>query len=307
MYGGTKTEMERLLADATAISNVKYDINSYADIVDAIHVIQTEMGITGTTAAEAAGTISGSISMAKSAWQDWLVSLADENADVTQATRNLVDSVATAAGNIVPRLGEIGSSLLDVLGDYTGELLLKGRDLTVNLGYGIRDGFSFVLSEIGRGIGDGLVRIRNSISEFIQAGKDIIAGLVQGIKASPVNPSDAMGEVASSMLQVSRDTLGIKSPSKKFMEVGRYSMEGMALGIKGRASEVFDAVGSVSKGALGAVSPATATAAAGAGAGGVTYNVYINGAQVNSDSAIESTFYNLMTELQRLGAMQGGR
>ena len=60
-YGGTKTEMERLLADAEKISGIHYDVSSYADIVDAIHVIQTEMGITGTTAEEADKTISGSI------------------------------------------------------------------------------------------------------------------------------------------------------------------------------------------------------------------------------------------------------
>ena len=64
-YGGTKEEMQRLLDDAEKISGIKYDISSYADIVDAIHVIQTEMGITGTTAKEAEETISGSIGMLK--------------------------------------------------------------------------------------------------------------------------------------------------------------------------------------------------------------------------------------------------
>ena len=66
-YGGTKEEMARLLADATAISGIEYDMSSYADVVDAIHVIQTEMGITGTTAAEASMTISGSIASAQAA------------------------------------------------------------------------------------------------------------------------------------------------------------------------------------------------------------------------------------------------
>ncbi len=63
MYGGTKEEMQRLLDDATALSGVEYDISSYADVVDAIHVVQTELGITGTTALEAQETISGSLSM----------------------------------------------------------------------------------------------------------------------------------------------------------------------------------------------------------------------------------------------------
>lgn len=81
-YGGTKEEMERLLKDASKISGIKYDISSYADIVDAIHVVQTEMGITGTTAKEASTTIQGSISSMKSAWQNLLTGLADENADL---------------------------------------------------------------------------------------------------------------------------------------------------------------------------------------------------------------------------------
>ena len=67
VYGGTKEEMQRLLEDAEKISGIEYDISSYADIVDAIHVVQTEMGITGTTAKEASTTISGSVDSAKAA------------------------------------------------------------------------------------------------------------------------------------------------------------------------------------------------------------------------------------------------
>ena len=66
-YGGTKEEMQRLLADAEKLSGVKYDLSSYADIVEAIHVIQTEMGITGTTAKEASTTIQGSVASMKAA------------------------------------------------------------------------------------------------------------------------------------------------------------------------------------------------------------------------------------------------
>lgn len=106
-YGGTKEEMERLLSDATALSGVEYDISSYADIVSAIHVVQTEMGITGTTAKEAATTIQGSLSAAKSAWQNLLVGFADGNQDLDVLIDNFVDSVITAANNIVPRLAQI--------------------------------------------------------------------------------------------------------------------------------------------------------------------------------------------------------
>ena len=78
-YGGTKKEMERLLEDAQAISGIEYDVSSYADVVDAIHVIQTEMGITGTTAKEASSTISGSISMMKSSWQNLLTAISADD------------------------------------------------------------------------------------------------------------------------------------------------------------------------------------------------------------------------------------
>ena len=94
-YGGTKEEMQRLLDDATKISGVKYDISQYGDIVDAIHVVQTEMGITGTTAKEAATTIQGSIASAKAAWTNLQTGLADENADLDALVGELVDSVVT--------------------------------------------------------------------------------------------------------------------------------------------------------------------------------------------------------------------
>lgn len=103
-YGGTQEEMKRLLKDAEAISGVKYDISSYADIVDAIHVIQTEMGITGTTAREAASTIEGSLAMMKASWQNLVVGMADSEADMDTLINNFVESTAIAAQNLIPRI-----------------------------------------------------------------------------------------------------------------------------------------------------------------------------------------------------------
>lgn len=105
-YGGTKEEMQRLLDDATKLSGIEYDISSYADIVDAIHVVQDEMGITGTTAAEASKTISGSISAAKSAYENLMTGLADENADLDGLIDNMTDSVLTVVDNVLPRVME---------------------------------------------------------------------------------------------------------------------------------------------------------------------------------------------------------
>lgn len=92
-YGGTQAEMERLLEDAEAISGIEYDISSYADITEAIHVIQTEMGITGTTAKEASTTISGSLNQLSASWSNLVTGIADENADLDSLIQNLMDSL----------------------------------------------------------------------------------------------------------------------------------------------------------------------------------------------------------------------
>lgn len=103
-YGGTQDEMKRLLEDAQKLSGQKYDLSSYSDIVDAIHVVQTEMGITGTTAKEASTTIEGSVNAAKSAWQNLVVGLADDSQDFDGLVDNFVESVTTAGSNIIPRV-----------------------------------------------------------------------------------------------------------------------------------------------------------------------------------------------------------
>lgn len=120
MYGGTKGEMERLIADANRVKAANGEmanlsINSFADVVEAIHTIQGEMGITGTTAEEAATTIQGSIGMMKSAWQNWLTGLGDENADLGQLTDNLINSVITVANNVAPRVVIIAERIIENL------------------------------------------------------------------------------------------------------------------------------------------------------------------------------------------------
>lgn len=103
-YGGTKEEMQRLLSDAEKLSGQKFDLSSYADIVDAIHVVQTEMGITGTTSKEAATTIQGSIGMMKAAWTNLMTGMADPDQNMDTLLNNFVDSVMTVADNLVPRI-----------------------------------------------------------------------------------------------------------------------------------------------------------------------------------------------------------
>lgn len=108
-YGGTKTEMERLIADANKVKlangeMANLSINSFADMVEAIHTIQNEMGITGTTSREADSTILGSVNSMKASWNNLLVAVSDDNADMSKAVNNFVDGVITAGKNIVPRI-----------------------------------------------------------------------------------------------------------------------------------------------------------------------------------------------------------
>lgn len=117
-YGGTKSEMERLLADAEAITGIHYDINNLNDVYEAIHVIQGEMGITGTTAEEAASTISGSLSMTKAAWANLMTGIADSNADLSGLIDNLVSSAGALASNIMP----VVSQALQGVGDLVVQL-----------------------------------------------------------------------------------------------------------------------------------------------------------------------------------------
>lgn len=110
-YGGTKQEMERLLERAEEIKAsqgelAEYSIESFADIVEAIHVVQDEMGITGTTAAEASNTIQGSFSMMKASWQDLLTSISGGGVGLSQAIQNLVESAETFIGNLMPVIQE---------------------------------------------------------------------------------------------------------------------------------------------------------------------------------------------------------
>ena len=195
-YGGTKEEMQRLLEDAEKLSGIEYDISSYADIVDAIHVVQTEMGITGTTAKEAATTIQGSLASMKGAWKNLLTGVADDNANFEVLVSNFVDSLVTAGENIIPRvkvtiqgvtnlISQASQSIvplvLQTLIETAPSLISAGMDLVVAL----IDGISSNAYSIGECIMDIisviLEKLSESIPELLIAGVNIVFGLVQGL------------------------------------------------------------------------------------------------------------------------------
>ena len=114
-YGGTKEEMQRLLNDAGKLSGQKFDLSSYADIVDAIHIVQTEMGITGTTAKEAATTIQGSISSFKASWQNLLVGMSDDSQNFDTLLTNVIDNGITVINNVLPKVKIVFDKIPDLI------------------------------------------------------------------------------------------------------------------------------------------------------------------------------------------------
>lgn len=182
-YGGTKEEMQRLIDDANALNAAQgkltdYSIDSYADIVSAIHDVQTEMGITGTTAKEAATTIQGSLSAMKSAWTNLLTGIGDDSQDLDKLINNFVDSTGTAAENILPRsekiitgIGSLAKRLAPVVAAAIPALV------TTVLPQLIQSGGSMVAAII-----QGLVQM---LPQIIQSGIDLVITLIEGIASDP--------------------------------------------------------------------------------------------------------------------------
>lgn len=214
-YGGTKEEMERLLADAEKISGIKYDISSYADIVDAIHVVQTEMGITGTTAAEAATTIEGSANAMKSAWSNLLTGMSNENLSLDDLVQNVVDSVGTFADNLLPRLqvmlprlAEGMTQLINGLIPYVGpamETLLPALVQGIGgLVSGIVQALPAAVEAISAVIPMMVEQLTILLPQIVASGVEIIAALATGIGENlpALIPAavDAVIEVAAGLL-----------------------------------------------------------------------------------------------------------
>ena len=187
-YGGTKSEMERLLKDAQKISGVKYDISNLSDVYNAIHVIQGELGITGTTAKEASTTIQGSVASMKSAWSNLLTGVADDNADWGTLVNNFVDSVVTAGDNLLPRIEiaveGIGLLITDALGLLLDKVVPMGMQVIQNLITGISSQLPDIVSSVSNAIGVIINGIVAMLPQILQMGIQIIVSLIQGIAQS---------------------------------------------------------------------------------------------------------------------------
>lgn len=190
-YGGTKEEMQRLLEDAEKLSGVKYDISSYSDIIDAIHVIQTEMDITGTTAKEAEATISGSIGMLKSSFQNLITGLGDADADIDKLCDNVVNSFSSVVKNVTPVIRNLAKTVpnaLEGILDAIAPLLPELLEMGVSLFEALLSGFTSVLPELMSTAASLVTTLVQGIIEalplVVEAAAQFITTLVQGIAAA---------------------------------------------------------------------------------------------------------------------------
>ncbi len=187
-YGGTKEEMERLLADAEKLSGLEFNIESYADVVDAIHIIQTEMGITGTTAKEASTTIQGSVMAMKAAWTNLSTGLADDTQNMDELIGNLVESAGTAAQNLLPRIQTVLSGI--------GELAVKlAPILAAAISTLVTDALPGLLTAGAQLIGGLAEGILSNAGTILQAGLDLVLMLANGISSGASSVVNALFEI----------------------------------------------------------------------------------------------------------------
>lgn len=170
--------MERLLSDAEKLTGVKYDPSNFADVIQAIHAVQENLDITGTTAEESASTIEGSVNTMKAAWTNWLTALGNPDADISAITDQLVDSVIVAASNIIPRIGIILSTLTETIASKAPEIAQKLKDgLIASLPDSIREPVENAINTIVEVFG----RVQTILEPVISTIQNILSGLFESL------------------------------------------------------------------------------------------------------------------------------
>lgn len=188
--------MNRLLSDAEKLTGKEYDISNFSDVTEAIHAIQTEMGITGTSAEEAAHTISGSVGMMKSAWSNWLTGLGRDDADMGALTGDLVESVTAAASNVLPRITQIFSSLSTALPQLVGaigpQVLPMLGELVTSIGTTLltlaTETIPSVMGQVGgmaaQALSDSMGDIGTGVESLMGVGTEMVGMIADGLTAA---------------------------------------------------------------------------------------------------------------------------
>ena len=258
-YGGTKEEMERLLAKAEELSGFEYDISSFADIVDAIHVIQTEMGITGTTADEAASTIQGSISMMKAAWENALTGMADPEQDFDKLMNDLIESVVTVSNNLIPRIEAVLPQLASGIEQLVGGILPR-----------IPDTINDMLPDVLRGAEEILAAILDTLGSLAETGgpvisenaKSIITTLVKGISDNLPGLIGSAAEMIVTIAEAILDSDNVKTLSQAAVDILLSLVNGVSENLDTLIPAAVDAVLAFANSLLSADNIVTITDAA---------------------------------------------
>ena len=205
-YGGTKAEMERLLADAQKITGVKYDINNLSDVYEAIHVIQGELDITGTTAKEAEHTLSGSFNSMKAAAQNFMgeLVLGGQLQSVKDAMETLVETAGTFLfDNLMPAIGNIIKSLPGAIGTFLEtaipQIAEQGKILIEGLVEGISTYVPQLAETFPQMVDEWLGKLSDSLPKIIEKGGELILQLMKGIVENLPAVLESMGQVISSI------------------------------------------------------------------------------------------------------------
>lgn len=266
-YGGTKEEMQRLIDDANALNAAQgkytnYSIESYADIVSAIHDVQVEMGIYGTTADEASTTIQGSVLSMKAAWVNLLVGIADDNANFKTLTEQFVDSLVTVGENIIPRINIIIQGLtqliteasqtiiplaVQILLENLPSIVAAGMDLIIALVSGILDNIDMLIDCVLEMVDVIVDKLIDNLPKLIDGGIRLIAALANGLIRAIPNLVSKIPQINSSIVK------GIISGIPAIFDVGKNIVEGLWNGIKSMGSWVSGKVKDFFGGIVGGV------------------------------------------------------
>lgn len=247
-YGGTKKEMERLLADAEKITGIKYDISNLNDVYQAIHVIQGELGITGTTAQEAASTIQGSFASMKAAASNFLGALAMGD-DMEKPMTELIDSIETfLVGNLLPMVGRVVSALPGVIMTFIQEGLPRILDQLKEWMTSALENSEDIGKAIGKWVAQAIESLAQLIADYgpdlIELGLQIIAGIVVGLVEASPELITALGKVLGQLLKAGLELVG------DFVELGAQIVGGIIQGITQKIGELFGATKDMLKGVI---------------------------------------------------------
>jgi len=242
-YGGTKSEMERLLADAEKISGIKYDLSSFSDLTEAIHVIQTEMGITGTTAKEATETISGSMAGMQSAISNLMAGLGNADADIEMLIGNVVEAFGHVVDNIVPVIENIVKALppaLDGILRAIGDLLPTLLSTVVDLFTQVLETLLSLLPELIPAAVDAVLTIVGALIDnlplLIDAAVQLITALVMGLGSALPELIPAAVEAIITIVQ------GLLDSMDQILEAAFAIIQGLAEGLLNALPELIDAL-----------------------------------------------------------------